>query len=100
MHPAAFRRDVRSALRWGLLWPAVACGTALVTGGLGLLLLAAYPARWVRILVRRHAEGTAVGDAALFASSCVVASWPTVLGIAKFRWDKARGRRARIIEYR
>lgn len=100
MHPAAFRREVRSALAWGLVWPVAACGTALVTGGLGLLLLAAYPARWLRILVRRHSEGTAVADATLYASSCVVAAWPAALGIAKFWWNKARGRRATLIEYR
>ena len=100
MHPAAFRREALSLIGWGLVWPAVACGTALVTGGFGLLLLAAYPARWLKILVRRRAEGTAVADAALYASSCVVASWPAVLGIAKFRWNKARGRRATLFEYK
>ncbi len=100
MHPAAFRREALSLVLWGLLWPAVACGTALVTGGLGLLLLAAYPARWLKILVRRCAEGTAVADAALYASSCVVANWPAVLGLAKFHWNKARGRRATLFEYK
>ncbi len=100
LHPAAFRREVRSMLWWGLVWPAVACGTALGTGGLGLLLLAAYPARWLRIVVRRRAEGLAVADAALYASSCVVTSWPAVVGIVKYRWNKARGRRATLFEYK
>lgn len=100
IHPAVFRRETLSMLGWGLLWPAIACGTALATGGLGLLLLAAYPALWLSILVRRRARGTALADAALYATSCVLAKFAGVLGFAKFRWNKARGRRATLFEYK
>ena len=82
------------------LWPAVAGGTALLTGGLGLLLLAAYPALWLRILVRRHATGTPLADAALFASSCLLAKFAGMVGVAKFSWNEARGRRATLFEYK
>jgi hypothetical protein len=100
IHPAIFERQTRSALFWGLGWPAIACGAALATHGLGLVLLAAYPALWLKVLVLRRSEGAALGDAALYASSCVVAKWPGLLGIAKFRWDRARGNRGKLIEYK
>lgn len=100
LHPEAFRREARSMLGWGLALPAVAIGASLATGGLSLLLLAAYPAQWLRILARRRAAGAPARDAALYASSCVVASWPAALGFARSRWNRARGRRATLIEYR
>ena len=100
MHPAAFRREALSIIGWGIVWPAVVCGSAILTGGYGLLLLATYPARWVRILVRRSADGTAATDAALYAASCVIGSWPAAVGIVKFHQDKSHGRRATLFEYR
>jgi GT2 family glycosyltransferase len=99
-HPAAFRRETLSMLWWGLAWPVIACGAALAAGGLGLLLLAAYPVLWLKIVVRRRAEGADLGDAGLYASSCVISKFPQVLGIAKFRWDRARGRRGSLVEYK
>ena len=82
MHPAAFRREALSLIGgWcGRRSPAARHSSP---AAFGLLLLAAYPARCLKILVRRRAEGTAVADAALYASSCVVASWPAVLGSRK-----------------
>lgn len=100
IHPDVFGRETRSLIWWGLLWPAVTCATALATGGLGLLLLAAYPALWLRILVRCRASGKATGDAALFASSCVLAKFWGAAGLVKYRWHEARGRRATLIEYK
>jgi GT2 family glycosyltransferase len=100
LHPAEYRRQALTLVGWGVLWPAVACGTALFTGGLGLLLLGVYPARWLRIVARRRAEGVAAADAALFASSCVGACWPAVQGMARWRWARARGRSALLIEYK
>jgi len=100
MHPAGFRRAARSLLAWGLLWPAIVVCAALFTHGLGLLLLLAYPVLWLRILVRRRASGTPFGDAALFATSCVVAKFPETIGFAKYCWNRARGRRATLFEYR
>jgi GT2 family glycosyltransferase len=100
IHPAVYRRETLSMIGWGLLLPLVACGAALATGGIGLLLLAAYPALWLKILLRRVARDGAFTDAALYASSCVVSKWPGMLGTAKFGWDRARGRRGKIIEYK
>jgi GT2 family glycosyltransferase len=100
IHPEVFRRETRSLIGWGLVVPLLALGTALVTGGLGLVLLAAFPALWLKVLVHRLAGGAPLPDAALYATSCVVAKWPGVLGIARFHWDRARRRRATIIEYK
>ncbi len=100
LHPAAFRGEVRSMLLWGIAWPAITAATALATGGLGLLLLAAYPAAWLRIAVRRRAGGAAWTDAALFASSCVLAKFWGARGVVKHRWHRVRGQHARLIEYK
>lgn len=100
MYPSVYRRQALKIVGWGVAWPAVACGTAFLSGGLGLLMLGIYPARWLRIAVRRRAEGVTVADAALFASSCVVACWPGLQGMVKFGWERARGRRATLIEYK
>jgi len=100
IHPGMMRRDILSTLFWALVLPAGACLSALATRGLGLLLLAAYPAFWLRILARRRATGTALPDAALYATHCILAKFPGMLGLAKFHWNKARGRQSTLMEYK
>lgn len=50
--------------------------------------------------VRPLALGTALPDAAPYATHCILAKFPGMLGFAKFHWDEARGRRATLIEYK
>lgn len=100
MHPAVYRRLMRSILAWGLVLPAVVAVSAPLTGGLGLALLLAYPALWARILLRRRAGGEASGDAALYATFCVLGKFPLFAGAARHRWNRNRGRRSRLIEYK
>jgi glycosyltransferase involved in cell wall biosynthesis len=100
MHPHVWRRETRSILGWGLLLPATAFLSALFTHGLGLALLAGYPILWLRVLRGRRARGDAAGDAALYASFCVLGKFPELGGMAMYWWNRRRGRRARIIEYK
>jgi GT2 family glycosyltransferase len=100
VHPALYRREKRSSLRWGLLLPAAALGSAPVTGGAGLLLLAAYPILWARILRHRRARGDAWREAALYAAFCVLAKLPELAGVATYWWNRSRGVQTRLIEYK
>lgn len=99
-HPAIYRRETLSMAGWGLALPFAACCAALATNGLGLLLLLAYPALWLKVLAGRAAGGTPIGHAALYATSCVLAKWPGVIGMLKHRRDRWRGRRGTLIEYK
>jgi GT2 family glycosyltransferase len=100
MHPQLWKREARSALGWGLLLPAVACLSAPFTGGLGLVLLAAYPLLWLRVLRGQRARGYAAREAARYASFCVLGKSAQVAGMAKYWWNRGRGRRSRLIEYK
>ncbi len=72
LHHEMWRRENRSLWAWGLALPAVAVLAALATHGLGLVLLGAYPALWLRILMRRRTRGDAWRTSALYAASCLV----------------------------
>lgn len=99
-HPAMWGREVRSILAWGVVLPALALLAVAVAGGRGLWVLAAYPILWLRVLRHRASRGDAVRDAALYAAACVVGKLPELVGVARFRWNRHRGRPSRIIEYK
>jgi glycosyltransferase involved in cell wall biosynthesis len=101
IHAGLWRREVRSSLAWGLAFPAVAVGAGVLTHGIGLLLLAAYPVQWVRILLRRRsARGDSLRDGALYAAFCLLAKVPESTGALKHWWNRRGGRRTRLIEYK
>jgi glycosyltransferase involved in cell wall biosynthesis len=100
LHPPMWRRQRRSILAWGLALPPVALLAGAVTHGWGLLLLLAYPALWARIFLRRSARGDGAATAAAYAFFCVVGKLPEALGAARFGWNRLRGRRGGLIEYK
>lgn len=97
--PSLYRRERRSSLFWGLALPAAALASAPWSDGLGLLLLLGYPALWLRVFLRRGA-GQPSRDAALYASFCVLGKFAELMGLARYWWNRARGRMARLIEYK
>jgi hypothetical protein len=94
-------REVRGILFWGIGLPAAAALLAWPTRGLGLALLAGYPALFVK--TARHyrlRRGWPAPDARLFAAACVVGKFPQAIGLARY-WAGRIGRRpSRIIEYK
>lgn len=99
LHPELWGREVRSLWCWGLGVPAAAILTAPWTGGAGLLLLGAYPALWARIVARRaRRDGWRL--AALYATFCVIGKFSEAAGAFTFRWNRWRGDRTRLIEYK
>lgn len=100
IHSEVFRAQRRSSVVWGLLVPAAALISAAAAGGSGWMLVLAYPALWMRIVVRRRALGDAPGDASLYATFCIAGKFPELGGMAKYWWNRSRGRRDRLIEYK
>ena len=90
----------KHSLTWGLAVPLAVPLLALPTLGASSLLLAAYPARVLRLARRFESEGMSKDDARLWAASCVASSIPEAVGILKYHLDRARGRQAKIIEYK
>jgi GT2 family glycosyltransferase len=88
------------SLAWGLAVPLAVPLLALPTLGASALLLAAYPARVLRLSRRFEREGMSKDDARLWAASCVASSVPEAVGILKYHVDRARGRQAKLIEYK
>lgn len=99
-HPPFWRRERRSILAWTLVLPAAVSAAAPVTGGLGLLLLLGYPALWARIALHRRARGDSPGDAAIYGGFCVLGKFPQLAGMARYAWNRWRGRRSGLIEYK
>ncbi|MCC7070417.1 MAG: glycosyltransferase [Deltaproteobacteria bacterium] len=100
MHPEVWRTKSLRMVAWGLGLPMTAAVSAPPTGGLGLTVLGAYPALWLRIVLRRQSEGRPLGEAALYATHIVAGKVPQALGVLKYHWGQLRGRRWTVGEYR
>lgn len=94
------RRDLRSALAWGLAMPGLALalvppthGASLLLGTAGLGVLAA------RVYRHRRRRGDTSRDAWLYARHLVLAKFAQVIGLARFQLNALRGQ-FRIIEYK
>jgi hypothetical protein len=94
-------REIRSMWFWAVGIPALAIGFAWPTRGWSLLLLAIYPLQTLRIFLRaRRRQRLSRTDAVVFATSCVLAKWPALVGQLEYYRLKSKGKRATIIEYK
>jgi len=94
-------RRVASIVVWGGAIPLTSVLGAWSTSGLSLLLLGAIVVQWLRIFAGARREGANRGDAALYASHCVVGKVGQFGGVALFVWNRAFRRRAtRLIEHK
>lgn len=98
-HPALWRHERRSIVAWGLAIPSVMAIAMAIAGAPALLFLLAYAALWGRIAARRRREDEA-GQAALYASFCVLGKFAELVGMARYWWNRLRGVPARLIEYK
>lgn len=94
-------RQTRSALVWGLAWP-VSCIAGLGWfGPIAAVGAAPYALLWWRI--RRWRRGVLhdpPSAASLYATFCVLAKLPEAIGVLRYRFLRATGGRARLIEYK
>ncbi len=89
--------ETRRAVLWGLVLPLTAVGLGAGVHPLGWLLLLAYPAQVARLAWRdRRQSEQALGLSALL----VVARLAEAQGVLKFWLNRARHRRASLIEYK
>lgn len=100
VRPGLYRRELRSSLLWAVVLPAIALGAAPWTGGRSLALLLAYPAQWVRVLLRVRGRARGLGDAAAYAAFCLAGKLPETVGALRRGLDGLRGRSGRLIEYK
>lgn len=98
--------QVRSSLMWGLLFPAVTVALVfasyqvpwlLIGVALNLLLMALL---LYKVMRYRMGLGDAAGDARAYAFYTVLGKLPLAIGILKFWFNKLRGKRSRLIEYK
>jgi len=95
-----FVKEVQSTCLWGLVVPAAAVGLAWISFGLSLLFLLGPLALASKVYRYGRSRLWAPADALLYAASCVGGKFPTAIGILRFQFDRIRGRRGSIIEYK
>jgi GT2 family glycosyltransferase len=94
------RRDLRSALAWGLALPGTALALAPATHGASLLAgVAGFALLAMRVYQHRRHRGDTSPDAWLYARHVVLAKFAQVIGLARFQFNALRGQ-FRIIEYK
>ena len=94
-------RECRSIWVWGLALPVAACAALAWTPGWSLALLALYPLWAVRIAARRRHEFRDSWSACcLYGAFCMLSKLPQMFGQSVFWWNRARGRRAGLMEYK
>ena len=95
-----FVHQVRSIVLWALLLPLVAIGLTWMTWGASLLLLGAYGLLWYRVRKHRLAHGDSPADASMYAFYCVLGKFAQLIGVGQYWFNRLRGKRTRIIEYK
>lgn len=94
-------RETRSNWLWGLLLPAASLVAAPFTSGASLAVAAGLYAL-LAYRVRRHQlrRGRTRREAALYAAFTTLGKFPQALGQCRFLWNRRRGKRSRLIEYK
>lgn len=100
--PEHFRvRETCSSLFWGALLPFLALAGLGLGGPPGALVLAAYPAQLLRIVLQERDRYPRRDDRILYAGACILAKFAEARGIAAFAWNRwIRARPSALIEYK
>lgn len=94
-------RQLQSIAQWALVLPALALGLAWLTWGVSFLLLGLYFVLWARIRAYRiDQHHDRPSDASLYANYCIAGKFAQLQGVVKYWWNRLRGRRTRLIEYK
>jgi glycosyltransferase involved in cell wall biosynthesis len=94
-------RRITSIAVWGGLVPAVILLAAWPAPGLSLCLLGLLGVMWGRIYLGQRRSGARMGDAALYASHCLLVKVAECPGVILFAWNRLLRRRAtRPIEHK
>lgn len=90
-------RESQRALLWGLLVPLGVLGLSIFESHWYLLLLLAYPLRWIRVYMRSSGS---TRRRVIRASFFTVACFPELAGALQYHYHRLLGRRSSIIEYK
>jgi GT2 family glycosyltransferase len=94
-------RQIQSIVLWTLVAPLIALGLAWLTWGASLLIFALYIVLWMRIRTYRiDTHRDSPEDASLYANFCIAGKFANMQGVAKYWWNRLRGRRTALIEYK
>lgn len=97
-----YRRELRSALAWGLALPLLALALALAPAarGAGLALLALYPLQAARVAWGVRARGWTAREAAWYGLFTVLAKAPEAAGALRYARERLGGRAPALVRYR
>ncbi len=95
-----FMRQTGSTIFWGLLVPLLAFGLAWLTHGASLVILVGYLFLYWRIQRYGRSRGWSAPSARLYALACVLAKFPTLVGLFSYTFRRITHRPAQIIEYK
>lgn len=94
-------RESRSIWVWGSIVPLLVLVTLVPSQGWSLLLLLGYPLSIARTFVRsRTQQGLNTQEAMLFATFCSVAKFPLLQGQLQYHFNRLRGRKTQLVEYK
>ena len=93
-------RPLASILTWALLIPVVALAAAWPTMGWSLLLLVIYPLQIFRVAWRSRRRLGSLSTALLYATFCMIAKWPQLIGQGIYWGNRLVRRRTSLIEYK
>lgn len=95
-----FVRELRKTMLWGALAPCAAVALTLPTLGASWLLFGLYPIRVVKVAISTRKRGFPWAHSVSWGASCVLSSFPGVVGVATCYLDRLRGRCSTLIEYK
>lgn len=99
-------QQVRSTLLWGAAIPLILLGLAVASIWIPLLLIGAAAVailitlQWIRIMRGCCRRGFAPNDARLYATFCLLAKPAGAMGIITYWYNRLRGTRSGLIEYK
>ena len=93
-------RELRSILFWALAVPAAAVVLGAIYRPLAVLPLALYVVLYRRVRDARLGRDSEIRHARLDAAFCVLGKFAHLVGLARFGWDRLRGNREQLIEYK
>lgn len=101
--PSRHRHQIREAasiMVWAGVLPLFSALLAWPTNGLSLLLLGLYGLLWCRIARNRQKQDDMAGDAALYATFCVIAKFAQLIGLVIYLRGRLTGSSTGLVQTR
>ena len=95
-----YKSELLRSVVWGGAFPVAMLLGAAPTLGLSWLLSAGYGVSTLRAYRATRERGRARGESARYAAACTAAKFAEFQGVARYHWEKHRGKTAKIIEYK